>query len=60
MQGPYGKLWTEFFPSFYGPSVKHAGHENKEERNEDRDQANEANKMFIIIMALLIIPVLKR
>ena len=21
---------TEFFPSFYGPSAKHVGHENKE------------------------------
>ena len=30
MRGPYGKLWTEFFPSFYGPSAKRAGHENKE------------------------------
>ena len=35
MRGPYGKLWTEFFPSFYGPSAKRAGHENKEEKNED-------------------------
>ena len=33
--GPYGKLWTEFFPSFYGPSAKRAGHENKEGKNED-------------------------
>ena len=24
-----------FFPSFYGPSAKHAGHENKEGKNED-------------------------
>ena len=32
---PYGKLWTEFFPSFYGPSAKRAGHENKEGKNED-------------------------
>ena len=35
MRGPYGKLWTEFFPSFYGPSAKHAGYENKEGKNED-------------------------
>ena len=27
--------WTEFFPSFYGPSAKRADHENKEEKNED-------------------------
>ena len=33
--GPYSKLWTEFFPSFYGPNAKHAGHENKEGKNED-------------------------
>ena len=33
--GPYGKLWTEFFPSFYGPSAKRVGHENKEGKNED-------------------------
>ena len=26
---------TEFFPSFYGPSAKCAGHENKEGKNED-------------------------
>ena len=24
-----------FFPSFYGPSAKHARHENKEGKNED-------------------------
>ena len=24
-----------FFPSFYGPSAKRAGHENKEGKNED-------------------------
>ena len=35
VRGPYGKLWTEFFPSFYGPSAKCAGHENKEGKNED-------------------------
>ena len=35
VRGPYGKLWTEFFPSFYGPSAKHAGYENKEGKNED-------------------------
>ena len=28
----YGPI---FFPSFYGPSAKHAGHENKEGKNED-------------------------
>ena len=35
VRGPYGKLWTEFFPSFYGPSAKCTGHENKEGKNED-------------------------
>ena len=35
VRGPYGKLWTEFFPSFYGPSAERAGHENKEGKNED-------------------------
>ena len=29
VRGPYSKLWTEFFPSFY---AKRAGHENKEEK----------------------------
>ena len=33
--GLYGELWTEFFPFFYGPSTKHAGHENKEGKNEN-------------------------
>ena len=35
MRGPYGKLWTEFFPSFYGPSAKRAGHENREGKKKD-------------------------
>ena len=35
VQSPYGKLWTESFPSFYGPSAKRAGHENKEGKSED-------------------------
>ena len=35
VRGTYGKLWTEFFLSFYGPSTKRAGHENKEGKNED-------------------------
>ena len=35
VQGPYGKLWTEFFPSFYGPSAKRACHENKEGKSKD-------------------------
>ena len=35
VRSPYGKLWTEFFPSFYGPSAKRADHENKEGKNED-------------------------
>ena len=35
VQGPYGKIWTKFFPSFYGPSAKREGHENKEGKNED-------------------------
>ena len=29
------ELWTKFFPSFYGPSTKRAGHENKVGKNED-------------------------
>ena len=33
--GPNGQLWTEFFPSFYGPSMKRVGHENKEGKYED-------------------------
>ena len=42
-----------FSPSFYGPSAKRAGHENKEGRKRgsipcSTDRANEANKMFII------------
>ena len=53
VRGPYGKLWTEFFPFFYGPSAKRAGHENKEGKKRGSitchtDRANEANKMFII------------
>ena len=28
-------LYTEFFPCFYGPRAKRAGHENKEGKNED-------------------------
>ena len=35
VRGPYGKLWTESFPSFYGPSAKRAGHENEEGKNKD-------------------------
>ena len=35
VRGLCDKLWTKFFPSFYGPSVKHVGHENKEGKNED-------------------------
>ena len=35
VRGPYGKLWTEFFPSFYGQSAKRAGHANKQGKNED-------------------------
>ena len=31
----HGKLWTEFFPSFYGPSANHARHENKDGKNQD-------------------------
>ena len=60
-QCPYGKLWTEFFPSFYGPSVKRsqrAGHANKEGKKRRSttcrtDRANEANKMFIIWLCWL-------
>ena len=52
VRGPYGKLWTEVFPSFYGPSAKRVGHENKEGKKRGfitcrTDRANEANKMFI-------------
>ena len=50
--GPYGKLWTDFFPSFHGSSAKRTGHENKEEKKGyttcRTDRANEANKMIII------------
>ena len=35
VRGPYGKLWSEFFPSFYGPSAKRAGYEKKEGKNEN-------------------------
>ena len=35
VRGPYGKLWTKFFPSFYGPSAKRAGHQNKKGENEN-------------------------
>ena len=28
VRGPYGKLWTEFFPSFYGPSAKEGKNED--------------------------------
>ena len=53
VRGPYGKLWTEFFPSFYGPSAKRASHENKEGKQRGSifcctDRANEANNMFNI------------
>ena len=53
VQGRYGKLWTKFFLSFYGPSVEHAGNENMEGKKQGSitcrmDRANEANKMFII------------
>ena len=34
--GPNGKLWILVFPSFYGPSAKCAGHENKEGKTEDQ------------------------
>ena len=64
VRGPYGKLWTEFFPSFYGPSAKRAAMKNKGRKKRGSitcctDRANEANKMFYY-MALLIISVLKR
>ena len=39
MRGPYHKLWTKFFPSFDGPSVKRASHENKEGKNKDSELA---------------------
>ena len=46
-----------FFPSFYVTSAKRAGHENKEGNKRGSitcrtDQANEANKMFIIWLFL--------
>ena len=55
VRGPYGKLWTEFFlPSFYFPSAKCVGHENKELEGKKRgsitcctDLANEDNKMLL-------------
>ena len=48
----------DFFPSFYGPSAKRAGHENKEGKKLGSvtcrtDRANEANKMFIIWLCSL-------
>ena len=58
VRGPYSKLWTEFFPSFYCPSAKRAGHKNKEGKKRGSitcrtDRANEANKMFIIWLCWL-------
>ena len=58
VRGPYSKLWTEFFPSFYGPIAKRVGHENKEGKKRGSitcrtDRANEANKMFIIWLCRL-------
>ena len=46
VRGPYGKLWTEFFPFFYGPSAKRAGHENKEGKNEDHNLPDEPSKQL--------------
>ena len=42
------------FPSFYGPSAKRAGHENKEGKKRGSitchtDQANEAKKMICLL-----------
>ena len=58
VRDPYDKLWTEFFPSFYGPSAKRAGHENKEVKKRRSitcrtNRANEANKIFIIWLCWL-------
>ena len=43
---------SSFFPSFYSPGAKRAGHENKEGKRGSitcrTDRANEATKMFII------------
>ena len=44
----HGKLWTEFFPSFYGPSAKCAGHENKEGKNEDPQPAVQTEQTRLI------------
>ena len=48
MRGPYGKLWTEFFPSFYGQSAKRAGHENKEGKSEDPQLAARTEQKKLI------------
>ena len=44
---------ASYGPSFYGPSAKRAGHENKEGKKRGSitcrtNRANEANEMFII------------
>ena len=48
VRGPYGKLWTKFFLSFYGPSAKRTGHENKEGKNEDPYFAVRTEQMRLI------------
>ena len=48
MRGPYGKLWTEFFPSFYGQSAKRTGHENKEGKSEDPQLAARTEQKKLI------------
>ena len=48
VRGPYSKLWTEFFPSFYGPSVKRVCHENKEEKKRGSITCRTDQQMMLI------------
>ena len=51
MQDPYGKLWTEFFPSFYGPSAKRASNINKEGKKEDTERTEHTRLIRCLLMA---------
>ena len=52
MRGPYGKLWTEFFPSFaLGPWKQ--GRKKRGSITCPTDWENEANKLFIIWLCRL-------
>ena len=62
-RGPYGKLWTEIFPSFYGPNAKQLvrramkarkGKKIRTHNLQYNDRANEVYKMFIIWLLLTI------